>query len=432
MIEITSDNSNSARILVIGVGGAGNNAVDRMIDEKIGGIEFVCANTDKQQLSRCKASTCIQIGEKLTKGLGCGADPEKGEKSAEESREEITEVIRGADMVFVTCGMGGGTGTGAAPVVAQIAKEMGILTIGIVTKPFSFEGKVRMDNALSGIERIRHNVDTLIVIPNEKLLDIVDKRTTVKEAFKMADEVLKQSVEGVTDLMNKDGIINLDFADVSKVMKDKGIAHIGIGYGSGEDKCLKAIEEAINSPLLDTTIDGAKDILINFCGDITLFEVREAAEKVKDIADRDANIIFGAIEDLNMQDRVSITVIATGIEAKASSTPSMFSRDDSRYKYMQNRTARPETAAPSQRPAEARIPGFLRGNSGSQSTFRTSEAPRSFNTQQAPQTQQPQSTLTSPVKPQTNVSGSYSAPSNSTASDKNGGINIPEFLKNKK
>ncbi len=424
MIEITSDNSSKARLVVIGVGGAGNNAVDRMIDDKIGGVEFVCANTDMQQLTACKAPTCIQIGEKLTKGLGCGADPEKGEKSAEESREELTEVIRGADMVFVTCGMGGGTGTGAAPVVAQIAKEMGILTIGIVTKPFSFEGKTRMDNALSGIERIRHNVDTLIVIPNDKLLKIVDKRTTMTEALKKADEVLKQSVQGITGLMTNHGIINLDFADVSKVMKDKGIAHIGIGYGSGEDKCLKAIEEAIQSPLLDTTIDGAKSIIINFSGDFTLLEVQEATERVKDISARDAEIIFGACQDDDMQDSVAITVIATGIEARNTGSQMSYNRDDNRPKFLPNKPAKPSDTMNVQRPVESRIPGFLRGNSGSQNSFRHTEAPKPV--------QQPQSSLTSPVKPQTNVSGSFSTPANSTASDKNGGINIPEFLKNKK
>ncbi|MCQ2538332.1 MAG: cell division protein FtsZ [Lachnospiraceae bacterium] len=424
MIEITSENSSNARILVIGVGGAGNNAVNRMIEEQISGIEFICANTDKQQLSTCKAPTCIQMGEKLTKGLGCGADPEKGEKSAEESREEIADVVRGADMVFVTCGMGGGTGTGAAPVVAQIAKEMGILTVGIITKPFSFEGKVRMDNAAGGIERLRHNVDTLLVIPNDKVLKISDKRTTMSEALRKADEVLKQSVQGITDLMTKEGLINLDFADVSKVMKDKGIAHIGIGYGSGEDKCLNAIQEAIMSPLLDTTIDGAKDIIINFTGDISILEVQEAADKVRELADRDANIIFGTVEDLSTPDKVAITVIATGIENKTSGASSLFTRDDSRIKFNPgNKTAKAaEGFAP--RNTEAHIPGFLRGGNSRPVSTRPAEPQKAAGSQQSP--------LTSPVKPQTNVSGTYTAPTNTVASDKNGGINIPEFLKNKK
>lgn len=429
LIEITSDKfSNNARILVIGVGGAGNNAVNRMIEEKIEGIDFVCANTDKQQLSICKASTCIQIGEKLTKGLGCGADPEMGEKSAEESREEIAEVIRGADMVFVTCGMGGGTGTGAAPIVAQIAKEMGILTVGIITKPFTFEGKVRMDNAIGGIERLRHNVDTLIVIPNDKLLQIVDKRTSMGEALKKADEVLKQSVQGITDLMTKHGLINLDFADVSKVMKDKGIAHIGIGYGSGDDKCMKAIDAAIMSPLLDTTIDGAKDIVINFTGDISLIEANEATEKVRELADNNANIIFGIVEDLNMTDEAYITVIATGIEAKNSNQNSMFARDNGAFKF--SPSVKPSVSNKEVTQAKpANIPTFLRP--GSQATsYRTSqEAPKA-----APQNFQPRqsSTLTSPVKPRENTSHDYVAPKNVTADTNKNGITIPEFLKNKK
>lgn len=325
MLEIMSNESEAtAKILVIGVGGAGNNAVNRMIEENIKGIEFICANTDKQQLKNCKAPNCIQIGEKLTRGLGAGAEPEKGEKAAEESREELAEVIRGADMVFVTCGMGGGTGTGAAPVIAQIAKEMGILTVGIVTKPFRFEGKVRMDNAIGGIERLRHNVDTLIIIPNDKLLQIVDKRTTMPEALRKADEVLKQGVQGITDLINVPGLINLDFADVQTVMKDKGIAHIGIGFGQGEDKCIAAVQQAISSPLLETTIQGASNVIINISGDINLIEADEAASYVHDLAGNDANIIFGAVYDETMPDQATITVIATGIET--ASMPSKSAR----------------------------------------------------------------------------------------------------------
>ena len=244
MLEIkTSDAESSAKIIVVGVGGAGNNAVNRMIDENITGVEFVGINTDKQALQLCKAPNLLQIGEKLTKGLGAGAKPEIGEKAAEESSEEIAAAVKGADMVFVTCGMGGGTGTGAAPVVAKIAKDMGILTVGVVTKPFRFEARTRMENALNGIERIKENVDTLIVIPNDKLLEIVDRRTTMPEALKKADEVLQQSVQGITDLINRPAIINLDFADVQTVMKDKGIAHIGIGSGKGDDKDGISIEE---------------------------------------------------------------------------------------------------------------------------------------------------------------------------------------------
>ena len=255
MLEImTNDQESSAKIIVVGVGGAGNNAVNRMIDENIGGVEFIGINTDSQALTLCKAPTAIQIGEKLTKGLGAGAQPEIGEKAAEENVEELTQAIKGADMVFVTCGMGGGTGTGAAPVVAKISKDMGILTVGVVTKPFKFEARTRMANAESGIEKLKENVDTLIVIPNDKLLEIVDRRTTMPEALKKADEVLQQAVQGITDLINVPGLINLDFADVKTVMVDKGVAHIGIGTATGDDKAIEAVKQAVTSPLLETTM----------------------------------------------------------------------------------------------------------------------------------------------------------------------------------
>ena len=251
MLEIlTNEAESAARIIVIGVGGAGNNAVNRMIDEQIGGVEFIGINTDKQALNFCKAENALQIGEKLTKGLGAGAKPEIGEKAAEENIDDIKDAIKGADMVFVTCGMGGGTGTGAAPVVAKAAKDMGILTVGVVTKPFKFEAKTRMQNAVSGIEKLKDSVDTLIVIPNDKLLEIVDRRTTMPEALKKADEVLQQAVQGITDLINLPALINLDFADVQTVMTDKGIAHIGIGAAKGDDKALEAVKQAVASPLL--------------------------------------------------------------------------------------------------------------------------------------------------------------------------------------
>lgn len=315
MLEIkTNEAESTAKILVIGVGGAGNNAVNRMIEEGILGVEFICVNTDKQHLKNCKAPTCIQIGEKLTKGLGAGAQPEIGQKAAEENREELTELIKGADMVFVTCGMGGGTGTGAAPVVASIAKEMGILTVGIVTKPFKFEAKTRMNNAVQGIERLKACVDTLIVIPNDKLLQIVDRRTTMPDALRKADEVLQQGVQGITDLINVPGLINLDFADVQTVMKDKGVAHIGIGVGRGDDKCVEAVQQAITSPLLETTIEGASHVIINISGDISLIEANEAATYVQELAGDSANIIFGAMYDENAPDVATITVIATGLE----------------------------------------------------------------------------------------------------------------------
>ncbi len=315
MLEIkTNDAESAAKIIVVGVGGAGNNAVNRMVEEKIDGVDFIGVNTDKQALQLCKAPKILQIGEKLTKGLGAGAKPEVGEKAAEESIEDISEALQGADMVFVTCGMGGGTGTGAAPVVAKVAKDMGILTVGVVTKPFRFEAKARMVNALSGIDRIKENVDTLIVIPNDKLLEIVDRRTTMPEALKKADEVLQQAVQGITDLINLPAIINLDFADIQTVMKDKGIAHIGIGEGKGDDKALEAVKMAVESPLLETTISGASHVIVNVSGDITLADASDAAGYVQELAGDEVNIIFGAMYDETKTDSCTITVIATGLE----------------------------------------------------------------------------------------------------------------------
>ena len=300
MLEImTNEAESSAKIIVIGVGGAGNNAVNRMVEETIGGVEFVGVNTDKQALTLCKAPTVLQIGEKLTKGLGAGAKPEIGEKAAEESAEEIKQLVEGADMVFVTCGMGGGTGTGAAPVV--------------VTKPFRFEARTRMSNALAGIDKLKDNVDTLIVIPNDKLLEIVDRRTTMPEALRKADEVLQQAVQGITDLINMPALINLDFADVQTVMTDKGIAHIGIGEAKGDDKALEAVQQAVASPLLETTIEGATHVIINISGDISLMDANDAASYVQNLTGEDANIIFGAMYDDSATDTCRITVIATGL-----------------------------------------------------------------------------------------------------------------------
>ena len=324
MLEIISNEAESgAKIVVIGVGGAGNNAVNRMVDEKIGGVEFVGVNTDQQALALCKAPTILQIGEKVTKGLGCGAVPEVGEKAAEESVEEIKALMEGADMVFVTCGMGGGTGTGAAPVVAGLAKQMGCLTVGVVTKPFRFEAKTRMTNALNGIEKLKQNVDTLIVIPNDKLLEIVDRRTSMPEALKKADEVLQQSVQGITDLINMPALINLDFADVQTVMTNKGIAHIGIGEAKGEDKALEAVQQAVSSPLLETTIEGASHVIINISGDISLMDANDAASYVQNLAGEDANIIFGAMYDDSVTDSARITVIATGLDDATASVASV-------------------------------------------------------------------------------------------------------------
>ena len=348
MLEIKiNEAENAARILVIGVGGAGNNAVNRMVEENIMGVEFIGINTDKQALQFCKAPTAMQIGEKLTKGLGAGAKPEIGEKAAEESQEEISQALKGADMVFVTCGMGGGTGTGAAPVIAQIAKDMGILTVGVVTKPFRFEARQRMNYALKGIENLKNAVDTLIVIPNDRLLEIVDRRTTMPDALKKADEVLLQAVQGITDLINVPGLINLDFADVQTVMTDKGIAHIGIGKAKGDEKALEAVKQAVSSPLLETTIEGASHVIINISGDISLIEANEAAGYVQELAGDDANIIFGAMYDENAEDEVTITVIATGLDAHGANTPvERAMKDFTNYK-----TKVPAQQAPVQRTA---------------------------------------------------------------------------------
>lgn len=321
MLELMSNEENTqARILVIGVGGAGNNAVNRMIDEEVEGVELIGINTDKQALNLCKAPVKVQIGEKLTKGLGAGAKPEIGAAAVEENREEISELLKDANMVFVTCGMGGGTGTGAAPVVAEIAKGMGILTVGVVTKPFMFEGRPRMKNAMSGIANLKENVDTLIVIPNDKLLQICDKRTSIPEAFNKADEVLQQGVQGITDLIYKPGLINLDFADIQTVMRDKGIAHIGIGVGSGENKAIDAIKRAMESPLLETTVAGATDIIINFSGEVGIQEVYEAVSYLGEEAGEEVNIIFGNVDGDVEDDEVSITIIATGLEGTGTSS----------------------------------------------------------------------------------------------------------------
>ncbi|MCI8567426.1 MAG: cell division protein FtsZ [Lachnospiraceae bacterium] len=358
MLEIKMAGADSsAKIIVIGVGGAGNNAVNRMIEENICGVEFIGINTDKQALQLCKAPTTLQIGEKLTKGLGAGAKPEIGQKAAEESTEELTAAIKGADMVFVTCGMGGGTGTGAAPVIAGIAKSMGVLTVGVVTKPFRFEAKTRMTNALSGIERLKESVDTLIVIPNDRLLEIVDRRTTMPDALKKADEVLQQAVQGITDLINVPGLINLDFADVQTVMTDKGIAHIGIGRGKGDDKAIEAVKQAVSSPLLETTIEGASHVIINISGDIGLMEANEAASYVQELAGDSANIIFGAMFDESIQDEACITVIATGLEQYGKDAPIASAMAGFNYKpKVQPAAAQP--AAPAFTPSSEDRPAF--------------------------------------------------------------------------
>ncbi len=411
MLEIrTTEADASAKIIVIGVGGAGNNAVNRMIDENIGGVEFIGVNTDKQALQLCKAPTLIQIGEKLTKGLGAGAKPEIGEKAAEESAEELAAAIKGADMVFVTCGMGGGTGTGAAPVVAKISKDQGILTVGVVTKPFKFEAKQRMINAVTGIDNLKENVDTLIVIPNDKLLEIVDRRTTMPDALKKADEVLQQAVQGITDLINLPALINLVFADVSTVMKDKGMAHIGIGSAKGDDKAIEAVKLAVASPLLETTINGASHVIINISGDISLMDANDAASYVQDLAGDEANIIFGAKYDETMVDEATITVIATGLDAGARTMPSM----SSMMNYAQ--TTRPTA------------PSSMMG--------RTTPVTNGLHTSTATTTARPvaptQTTANPTAAPVSSVPMGIQRPAQPESSVKPVEISIPDFLKNSK
>lgn len=343
MLELDIPMSNMAQIKVIGVGGGGNNAVDRMIEDGLDGVEFISINTDGQALAKSQSATKIQIGEKLTKGLGAGGNPEIGQKSVEETQDDIAQALRGSDMVFITAGMGGGTGTGAAPKIAAISKELGILTVGVVTKPFHFEGKKRMSNAEKGIVELKKNVDTLVIIPNQRLLSIIDKKTTLTEAFRKADEILLQGVQGIADLISKPGVINLDFADVRTVMANKGIAHMGIGRAAGENKAEVAAKMAIQSPLLETTIEGAKYILINFSGDMNLglLETEEAAELIREAIDPEAEIIFGTTLNEELQDEVVVTVIATGLDDEGIVSPEV------------QRAAAQEAARAEERPAAA-------------------------------------------------------------------------------
>ncbi|MGX8705796.1 MAG: cell division protein FtsZ [bacterium] len=327
--NVDTEETNFAAIRVVGVGGAGTNAVNRMVDSGLKGVQFIAVNTDKQALKLSRADIVIQIGDKLTKGLGAGAQPEVGQKAAEESREEIANTIKGSDLVFVTCGMGGGTGTGAAPVIAEVAREMGILTIGVVSKPFMFEGRQRMKNAEAGIDRLKANVDTLVVVPNDKLLSVVTKGTTMTEAFRIADDTLRQGIQGISDLIAVPSLINLDFADVRTVMQSRGLAHMGIGIGKGENRMIEAAQQAISSPMLETSIDGARAVLINITGgpDTSIIDINEAAQKITAAADPEANIIFGAGIDENLTDEVKITVIATGFEQPSVGARPSVSRD---------------------------------------------------------------------------------------------------------
>jgi cell division protein FtsZ len=323
MLEFDTTIDQFATIKVIGVGGGGNNAVNRMIEHGVQGVEFIAVNTDAQALNLSKAPIKLQIGAKLTRGLGAGANPEVGKKAAEESKEQIEEALKGADMVFVTAGMGGGTGTGAAPVIAQIARELGALTVGVVTRPFTFEGRKRATQAASGIAAMKEAVDTLIVIPNDRLLEIVDKNTPMLEAFREADNVLRQGVQGISDLIAVPGLINLDFADVKTIMSNKGSALMGIGIASGENRAAEAAKKAISSPLLETSIDGAQGVLMNITGgtNLSLYEVQEAADIVASAADQEVNMIFGSVINENLKDEIIVTVIATGFNENVASQP---------------------------------------------------------------------------------------------------------------
>lgn len=322
MLQFDTNLEKSAVIKVVGVGGGGCNAVNRMVEAELKGVDFIAVNTDRQALNRCVAETKVQIGEKLTRGLGAGANPEIGQKAAEETLDEITSLLDGTDMVFITAGMGGGTGTGAAPIIAKAAKDMGILTVGVVTKPFSFEGAKRKKQAELGINFLKKYVDSLVIVPNDRLLQNCERNTSMLQAFQMADDVLRQGVQGISDLISDFALINVDFADVKSVMTDRGVAHMGVGRGTGETRAKDAVKNAIESPLLETTIEGAKAILLYVAGgyDLGMLEVSEIASLVEERADRDCILIFGAAVNEEMQDEIAITVIATGFDEGLEST----------------------------------------------------------------------------------------------------------------
>lgn len=334
MLQFEVNENNDAQIKVIGVGGAGCNAVNRMIEAGLKGVTFMAINTDRQALNNSKAETKLQIGEKLTKGLGAGANPEIGQKAAEENLEDLTKFITGCDMIFITAGMGGGTGTGAAPIIAKTAKDLGILTVGVVTKPFTFEGKKRRDHAELGLKFLKKYVDSLVVVPNDKILQICEKNTTMLEAFNKADDVLRQGVQGISDLISESGLINLDFADVKTVMSDRGLAHMGVGHGKGEKRVADAVKAAIESPLLETSIKGAKAVLLNIMGgyDITMLEINEAAQLIEEAADKDAIVIFGTTVREEMSDEMEITVIATGFEERTTDTKVIVPSEDEKLR----------------------------------------------------------------------------------------------------
>ena len=403
-------------IKVIGVGGGGGNAVNHMYREGIHDVTFVLCNTDNQALKDSPVPVKLQLGKE---GLGAGNRPARARKAAEESIEDIKNMLNdGTKMVFITAGMGGGTGTGAAPVIAKIAKEEGILTVGVVTKPFRFEAKARMANALQGIERLKESVDTLIVIPNDKLLEIVDRRTTMPEALKKADEVLQQSVQGITDLINVPGLINLDFADVQTVMTDKGIAHIGIGKAKGDDKAIEAVKQAVSSPLLETSIEGASHVIINISGDISLIEANEAASYVQELVGDDANIIFGAMYDENAQDEATITVIATGLNDDAGSVSQAMNNFNT-FNLKNGAVEAAAAAQPQQSAPQTAAPRFATARPMGTTTARPAASGVSYGSQAPAQTAQTQIPTPTPViQPRPTV--------------KPADINIPDFLRNKR
>ncbi len=413
MTDIVPGDNQFATIKVIGVGGGGCNAVNRMIEEGLAGVDFLAVNTDSQALMLSKARTRVRIGDKLTRGLGAGGNPEIGKKAAEESADELYEVLRGADMVFITGGMGGGTGTGAAPVVAQVAKELGALAIGVVTKPFTFEGSRRIQTAEMGIEDLKSKVDTLIVIPNDRLLQIMDKKTPLNEAFRMADDVLRQGIQGISEVITVPGLINLDFADVRAIMSEGGAALMAVGTASGDDRARKAAEMAISSSLLDVTIDGARGILFNVTGgpDMSLFEVNEAAAIIKETAHADVQLIFGAVIDENMRDQIRITVIATGFERQSGMT----------------RAIQKPPAMAERRPGQGALQRGQQGQTGQSSLPIRAPLPRSSTPQ--PSASQPQTTPAQPTEPQqgTPPAASPSTPAGNPYSSDD--LDIPTFLR---
>lgn len=355
MFQFEEPTEKLANIKVIGVGGGGNNAVNRMIDAGVRGVTFISVNTDKQALYTSKAEIKFQIGEKLTSGLGAGSKPEIGEKAAEENKQDIAELVEGADMVFITAGMGGGTGTGAAPYIAGVAKQMGILTVAVVTKPFMFEGRNRMKNAELGLKKLKENIDTLVVIPNDKLLEISDKKTTMLEAFSLADDVLRQGIQGISDLIAIPAIMNLDFADVETIMSGQGLAHMGIGQATGENRALNAVKQAIQSPMLETSINGARGVLLNITGgtNMGIHEVNEAAKLIEEAADPEANIIFGANIDETVGDAIKITVIATGFGETVKETEKI------RTTGLDAKLGQDEKSTQKDNPFDFQIPSFL-------------------------------------------------------------------------